>query len=288
MQCADEYTEKLRSYVYTSFSTSFVSLAPMAEPALAELDSLAAACRQQAATALRRLAAALLPYSWLRVHFDSASFELTSEAAEAEAQRSFEHGLLVPLQAAIAPLRERLRHGNMELLVHMLAAALAEQLESSVRHKRFNEIGAMVLCEYVRRLVDALSEFVPSGSVRHEFSRLSQVAFLLNAGSVQEAASLLLSSLGGGGDARSATPDGIASGGACSVQLTRAEAARVLALRSDLSLKDELAELFEGLEEDDEAVSTAQVPETAVSAADTEAAAATQLLTHARILRSEA
>jgi hypothetical protein len=67
------------------------------------------------------------------------------------------------------------------------------------------------------------------------------VAFLLNTGSAQEAASLLLSSLGGGAD----------GGAGSGVRLTRTEAARVLTLRSDLTLAVELRDLFEGLEEED-------------------------------------
>ena len=65
-------------------------------------------------------------------------------------------------------------------------------MEKSVLHKKFNEVGAMLLCEHTRKLVDALSTLV-SGSVRNDFAHLNQIAFLLNAGSVQEAASLLLS-----------------------------------------------------------------------------------------------
>ena len=89
------------------------------------------------------------------------------------------------------------------------------------------------------QLIDALSDLV-DGSVRNEFGRLNQIAFLLNAGSVQEAMALLLSSLGGAAD------DGAAGGG----RLTRAEAARVLSLRTDLAMKEELREIFEmeGLE----------------------------------------
>ena len=244
MQCADEYTAKLKQHVASSFSSSehLHGSIGMAEVALAELDELAAECREAAQAAIRRLAAELLPLDWLRVDFEPASFELQTEAQEAEAQRSFEVGLLQPLQSALEPLLERLRPSNVETLVHTLAAGLAEQMEKSVLHKKFNEVGAMLLCEHTRKLVDALSTLV-SGSVRNDFAHLNQIAFLLNAGSVQEAASLLLSSLGtGAGDAAAAG----------SVRLTRSEAARVLALRSDLSLKEELRDLFEGLDEDDD------------------------------------
>ena len=77
--------------------------------------------------------------------------------------------------------------------------------------------------------------------MRNDFARLNQVAFLLNAGSAQEAASLLLSSLG------SAAADAPNGGAAGSVRLTGKEAARVLALRSDLSLQEELRDLLDGL-----------------------------------------
>ena len=66
------------------------------------------------------------------------------------------------------------------------------------------------------------------------------MTFLLNTGSVQEAASLLLSSL-------AAASDGSASAG----RLTRAEAARVLKLRSDLSMAEGLRDLLE-LEDDED------------------------------------
>ena len=93
----------------------------------------------------------------------------------------------------------------------------------------------------------------------------TQVTFVLNAGSVGEAASLLLSSLGpaggeaadgGGGSAPAADGSVAPTGGgapagsgalAGGVRLTRAEAARVLQLRSDLALTEELADLFEGI-----------------------------------------
>ena len=135
--------------------------------------------------------------------------------------------MLQPLRRALEPLREPLRSQNVELLVKAIASGLAAQIEISCMRKRFNESGAMLLCEHTRKLTDSLSELV-SGSVRNEFGRLNQVTFLLNAGSVQEAAALLLSSsLGERG-------------------LSKSEAARVLSLRTDLP-REELAEFFTSL-----------------------------------------
>ena len=242
IRLADEYTCKLREHVSRSFAAAFASLSGMADPALAELEGLASSCREVADGAMRRLAAELLPTAWLQIDFEPLSFELDSEGDETEAHRVFEHGLLRPLLVSLQPLNGSLSASNIEALVHALAGGLAAQLEGSVLHKRFNEAGALVLCEHVRRACDALSDLV-SGSVRNEFGRLNAIAFLLNAGSVQEAASLLLSSLGGAADGA-----GAAGGG---VRLSQSEAARVLSLRSDLSLKEELGELFDGLDFDE-------------------------------------
>jgi hypothetical protein len=232
MQCAAEYTQRLSKVVQTSFAQRFASLAGMAEMALSELASLGESCDESADKAMRRLAAELMPIDWLRVDFETRSFRLAGdEHAEAEAQQSFERGLLQPLRAALERLREPLRAQNLEMLVKAIASALASQIEVSVLRKRFDEGGAILLCEHTRKLTDALSELV-AGSVRNEFARLNQVTFLLNAGSVQEAAALLLSSsLGERG-------------------LTKEEAARVLSLRTDLP-KEELAEFFSSLGLDD-------------------------------------
>ena len=235
MQCADEYTMRLRSVVATSFEQRFSSLVGMADSALAELEEIARSCRESARDAMRALANGLMPTAWLRVEFEPTSYILSTEHAEFEAQHSFETGLLVPLRRKLDPLEEHLRPPNMESLVHSLAAALAEQLEACVALKRFNEAGAILLCEHTRLLIDSLSELV-SGSVRNEFGRLNQVAFLLNAGSVQEAAALLLSNLGSAGV------------GGNGVHLTRAEAARTLILRVEFS-KDEIRELLPELDD---------------------------------------
>lgn len=154
-------------------------------------------------------------------------YELASEQAEVEAQHSFEIRLLQPLQAKLRQATEKLCPANVEILVHVVALGVAHMLESGVVQKQFNELGAMLLCEHVRLLMDALGEFVMT-SVRNEFSRLSQMAFLLNAGSVHETAALLISS-SCGGVARSG---GVAGSG---THLSRVEAARVLSLRSEFT-----------------------------------------------------
>ena len=244
MQCAAEYTRRLSTVVSNGFAEHFPELSGMAEVAVAELAAIAEGCTDEAGTAMRRLAVELLPAAWLQIDFATTSFELLTDQAEMDAQVSFESGLLAPLRRTLEPLLDRLRAHNADVLVHAIGAALAERMEESVMHKSFNESGAMLLSEMTRRLIDALSEFV-SGSVRNEFGRLNQVAFLLNAGSVQEAAALLISTDGAGTAA--GTGGGGSNTGSFKSRLQRAEAARVLKLRSDFP-REELSTLFEELD----------------------------------------
>ena len=60
--------------------------------------------------------------------------------------------------------------------------------------KRFDELGAMLFSEQLRRLADALSA-ISASTVRNDLGRVTQLAFLLSAASVQEAAGVLLSQL---------------------------------------------------------------------------------------------
>ena len=82
MQCAAEYTRKLASVVTTSFAQRFADLAGMAEVAISELTGIAETCHSAAEGAMRRLAAELLPIDWLRVDFETCSFEIMTVTAQ--------------------------------------------------------------------------------------------------------------------------------------------------------------------------------------------------------------
>lgn len=115
---------------------------------------------------------------------------------------------------------EHLRAPCLEALVRSAAAALAEALEGALLSKRFNEMGVIILGDHVRKLCDSLSSLI-DGSVRNEFSRLNHIAFLLNASSVGEAVSLIMSGESGGSE-----------------RLSHGEAARVLELRVEFSASE--------------------------------------------------
>ena len=138
--------------------------------------------------------------------------------------------------------RERravLREANVDLVVGALAEPLAAQLEEARRQKSHNELGALLLSEQVRKLSDALSSR-SSGSVRHQFGRLTHLAFVLNVGSLQEAAALLMSTMGAA----------VKGGEAAPPRLSRAEAVRVLGLRVEFNVA-ELREMMPDLAEEE-------------------------------------
>ena len=152
MQCASEYTRKLSGVVARAFSHDFPEMSGMAEVGISELEAVAEACTSEAEHCMRRLASGLVPTSWLQFDFSTASFEIETEAAEDESQMAFERGLLQPLQRTLEPLLDSLRPPNVDTLVHAIAATLAERMEEYVLHKRFNEAGAILLCEHARRI----------------------------------------------------------------------------------------------------------------------------------------
>jgi hypothetical protein len=245
-ECASAYSLRLRSVVAEGFMTHAPELGFQAAPGLARLEALASSFGASAKRAMAELAAALLPTAWLLLEYETADYRLAAagEAAETRLRLQFEHGVLRPLNRSLAYLQGRLRPANLDWLVHAIGCGLASSLETGALAKQFDELGAMLFSEHVRRLADALAQ-ASAATVRNDLGRLTQLAFLLNAGSVNEAAGLLLSQLAsgatggaGGGAGRAA---GAAAGG--SNRLTPQEAGRVLSLRIDFD-RAEVRELL--------------------------------------------
>ena len=197
LEYAAHNADRLRQVVQDAFSSQLVDGEAEADGAaegLAALTALSSEFSGRAAEATAQLADALMPTAWLLLDFGPADFVL-DEATEVEQQRSFDLKLLQPLAVTLRALQQRLRRANMSAVTRRLALVLAERIEQAVMQKRFNELGAMLLSEFVQQLSDTLSE--PSSSVRHELGRLRQLVFMLNVGSLSEAAGLGLSGVGG-------------------------------------------------------------------------------------------
>ena len=246
-ECAAAYSRRLRSLIAEALGVHDTELTAIAAPSLGRLEALAATFDDTAKRAMSELAATLMPTSWLLFEYEPADYQLVSagEATEAALRAQFESGVLVPLSRTLASLRESLSQSNLEWLVHALGVGLSARLESGAMAKSFDELGAMFFSEQIRRLSDTLAS-VSAATVRNDLGRVTQIAFLLNAGSVGEAAGLLLSQLATG-----AVSGG--GGGGSSNRLTPTEAGRVLTLRVEFD-RVEVGELLGVYIEEDEEV----------------------------------
>jgi hypothetical protein len=182
-ECAAAYSLRLRSVVADGLTAHAPELAAAAAAGLARLEALASAFDASAKRAMADLAGAMMPTTWLLLEYETAEYRLggAGEAAEAALRAQFERGVLRPVGQSLALLRHRLRPPNLDWLVHALGCGLASRLEAGALAKQFDEMGAMLFSEHVRRLADALAG-VSSSTVRNDLGRLTQLAFLLNAG----------------------------------------------------------------------------------------------------------
>jgi hypothetical protein len=81
---------------------------------------------------------------------------------------------------ALSACRAGMAGASFAQLVGVVAEGLAGSWEAALFDKAFNEFGAMQLSKELREVVDSLSALLEEGSVRPQFSRLSQLALVLN------------------------------------------------------------------------------------------------------------
>ena len=189
---AAAYASQLRDRVGAAFCGEF-ELAQMADPALEEFANISIHLRQQGAELAAALAATLLPTAWLLLEFGPAEYEIGSEAHEAAIQQSFDEKLwrrsttrsgrrADPARGERRPRRRRARRAGG-------AARGGVPPEVVQRARRAPAVGAGA--QAVRRALVAVERV---GA--HQFGRLTHLAFVLNVGSLQEAAALLMSTMG--------------------------------------------------------------------------------------------
>ncbi|XP_046385126.1 conserved oligomeric Golgi complex subunit 4 [Ischnura elegans] len=150
-----------------------------------------------------------------------------------EGEDSFVGGLLSNLSSLLSSFEGSLTPYNFDLFIAMVTSELVARMEKVVFKSQFNRLGGLLLDREVRALTSFLTSKT-TGSVRDKFSRLSQMATLLNLEKVSEVADYWT------GDAR---PPG--AGGPSSHhqpplawQLSAAEVRKVLALRVDFRSED--------------------------------------------------
>lgn len=125
---------------------------------------------------------------------DSVSFVVSDEAyAASESGAGAVSGLILRVidgRALPQSIEERLTEGNWDTLVRLVSEWVADEVETrvflpaskseSARGKRFNLLGGLCADREVRRLSAYFADKTRTGSVRDVFTRLSQMAILVN------------------------------------------------------------------------------------------------------------
>jgi len=147
--------------------------------------------------------------------FVSTSHNINDEQlGENEANDPFVQALVLNLDGLIKSFKQCLTPGNYDSLVMIVAGEVTTQLEKSVLKSIFSRAGGLQFDREVRTLSSFLTS-VTTWTIRDKFSRLSQMAAILNLESVQEVS------------------DYCSSQGSMAWKLTPVEVRQVLQLRAD-------------------------------------------------------
>ncbi|XP_067007439.2 conserved oligomeric Golgi complex subunit 4 isoform X2 [Anabrus simplex] len=120
--------------------------------------------------------------------FLSVSHQLTEEEfASYEADEPFVRNLIMNLDGLLSSFKGSLTPSNYDALVRMLTAEVTAHMEKVVFKSSFNRLGGLVFDKEVRALVSYLTSST-SWSIRDKFSRLTQIATILNLEKVSEIA----------------------------------------------------------------------------------------------------
>lgn len=184
-----DYVQKLRREIEQSGLDRFTVAADRnrVRSCLSDLAKTAGDFRAVATSALEALASGIMPR--LRSHLDAVtgvSYELFEEEYAAyEADDPWVQRLLATLDDSLFWLQPLLSPSNYESLVHLMLDAVVGRLEAVLTVKMFNQLGALQLDKDVRTCV-AHAATLTEKAVREKFSRLSQMATILNLDSAGE------------------------------------------------------------------------------------------------------
>ncbi|XP_014259594.1 conserved oligomeric Golgi complex subunit 4 [Cimex lectularius] len=166
------------------------------ESCLAGLSSVSAAMGMAQELGLQQLGNIVIKpriTSWLDV-FLSLSHNLTEEEFSSyEANEPFIRGLIGNINNLLAEFKQSLTPSNYESLVTLVATEVNSQLEKVIMKSEFNRLGGLALDKEVRGLISYLST-TTSWSVREKFTRLTQIATILNLERASEISDYLTSS----------------------------------------------------------------------------------------------
>lgn len=219
-----EYAEKLRREL-EEFAMEVFSMPTdqdRIKSALGELGKAASDFSHMSKSALEQLSMGVLSQvKPVLAEVSQFSYELTEDAyGEYEVNDPWAMKLVETVESAVEWLQPLLTLGLYDRLILSLADGLTSRLDAMMMQKRFNPLGGLQFDKDVRNLIGRLSSLTQS-TVRDKFSRLQQIAIVLNLESVQE----ILDSWGD-------------NAGSLSWRLSPAEVKKVMSLRVDFSPAD--------------------------------------------------
>ncbi|XP_054782804.1 conserved oligomeric Golgi complex subunit 4-like [Prosopis cineraria] len=219
LDVSSEYALKLKHEIEEQFAEVFPAPADRerVKSCLSELGDMSNAFNQALSVGMELLAATITPR--LRPVLDSVgtiSYELSeSEYTENEVNDPWVQRLLHAAETNVTWLQPLMTASNYDTFVHLVIHFIAKRLEVIMMEKRFSQLGGLQLDRDVRTLVSCFSSMTQR-TVRDKFSRLTQMATILNLEKVSE----ILDFWG-------------ENSGPMTWRLTPAEVRRVLGLRLD-------------------------------------------------------
>lgn len=219
-----EYAEKLRREL-EEFAMEVFSMPTdqdRIKSALSELGKAASDFSHMSKSSLEQLSMGILSkVKPVFAEVSQFSYELSEEAyGEYEVNDPWAVKLVETVESTVEWLQPLLTTTLYDRLIQSLADSLTSRLDAMMMQKRFNPLGGLQFDKDVRNLIGRLSGLT-QGTVRDKFSRLQQIAIILNLESVQE----ILDSWGD-------------NAGSLSWRLSPAEVKKVMSLRVDFRPED--------------------------------------------------
>lgn len=116
---------------------------------------------------------------WMEPFYEQNYKMTESQFSQTEADNPFVQTLVLNIDKTFREFKAKLTANNYDMLVVVMAAESAVQLEKAVMKTEFNRLGSMALDKVVRTLINYFSG-ASAWPVREKFARLVQVTTVLN------------------------------------------------------------------------------------------------------------
>ncbi|KAG8390718.1 hypothetical protein BUALT_Bualt01G0112600 [Buddleja alternifolia] len=189
MDVSSEYALKLRHEIEEQCQEAFPAPADRerTKSCLSELNEMSSSFKKTLNVGMEQLVATVTPR--IRPVLDTVatiSYELSeAEYADNEANDPWVQRLLHAVETNVAWFQPLMTANNYDSFVHLVIDFIVKRLEVIMMQKRFSQLGGLQLDRDARTLVSHFSTMTQR-TVRDKFSRLTQMATILNLEKVSE------------------------------------------------------------------------------------------------------